>query len=57
MKAIRSGKWELVVIEDETDPKYRVKHGNILSDTMSYEELASDYPFLASQLDQVKAKS
>lgn len=57
MRTIHSGKWVLVVIEDETDLKYRVKHGNILSDTMSYEELASDYPFLASQVNQIKAKS
>jgi hypothetical protein len=53
MKPIRSGKWELVVIEDD---KYRVKHGNILSDTMTYEELAYDYPFLASQLDQCTSR-
>lgn len=26
MKPVRSGKWELVVVGNEEDPKYRIKH-------------------------------
>lgn len=52
MKRVQSGKWELVVVGDEEGPQYRVKHGNLLSNVMSYEELAHDYPFLAAQVDQ-----
>jgi hypothetical protein len=54
-KTITVGAWELVQLEDG---RFRVKEitTGAISEPMSYDELACDYPFLASRYDQCDSK-